>query len=366
VKSLCCIAALGLMSFLLPECGGGSGLQPAPEDGGQPRRSLQITLAGFAGPESVGLLMAQARGYFAEAGIEVSILRPASPAAPVNYVAEEVDDIGISHLPEVVLAKEEGLPVVAFGSLIPRPTAAMIWLKKSKIHGIADLKGKTIGIPGVPFQEDLLREVLARAGLTLQDVTGKIVGYNVVPRLVEGRVDAIFGGTWNVEGLELEARGLHPVILRARELGIPAFEELVFIARTDRLAREPGTIRAFLWAVRRGLEAAVEDPEEAAAFIAGHPESTSEVSKEEREIELAATLPLFSESGYMSPARANDLVEWMHEQGMIRKRPAASELLTNRYVPEPEGIERFLAPLDRAARQLERLLASELQRLDLQ
>jgi putative hydroxymethylpyrimidine transport system substrate-binding protein len=354
------------MAFLLPECGRPGRESDTEQFGSASLGGFQLTLSGLAGPESAGLLMAEKRGYFADEGLEVSILSPARPARPVNYVVTEIDDLGVSHQPEVVLAKEKGLPVIAFGSLISQPTAAMIWLKRSKINGIADLKGRTIGVPGVPFQEDFLESLLARAGLTLGDVTVKDVGYDLVSRLVEGRVDAIFGGTWNVEGLELEARGLHPVILGARELGIPPYEEQVLIARTDRVAREPRAIRAFLSALRRGTAAAAEDLEEAAELIAHSVQSTSKVSQGEREAEVKATLPLLSGAHFMSPARANDLVEWMHEQGMIRKEPAASELLTNRYLPEPEGVERFVAPLNRLARQLRRRLVLELRRLDLE
>ena len=34
----------------------------------------------------------------------------------------------------------------------------------------------------------------------------------------------------------------------------------------------------------------------------------------------------------MNPEQAGDLVDWMHEEGMIQRRPSVSELLTNDYV----------------------------------
>ena len=60
----------------------------------------------------------------------------------------------------MVLERARGAQVVAVGSLISDPTAAMIWLEKSHIGGIADLKGKTIAIPGLPFQKSFLQSIL--------------------------------------------------------------------------------------------------------------------------------------------------------------------------------------------------------------
>jgi putative hydroxymethylpyrimidine transport system substrate-binding protein len=176
----------------------GCGSQGAADDTGtqsadyRPLRNVTVTLDGHEGPENVGILMAQQRGYFTDARLSVSILTPVLPARPVQYVVTGQDDLGVTQEPQLVLAKSKGAPVIAVGSLVHRPTAAMIWLKRSHIGGIADLKGKTIAIAGVPFQELFLANVLAFGGLTLDDVKVANVGYELVPALVSGRADAIF------------------------------------------------------------------------------------------------------------------------------------------------------------------------------
>ena len=163
------------------------------------------------------------RGQFEDVGLRVFPGGPKNPTRAVKYVALGIDEIGIAQQPQVLLATEEegGAPLLAIGSVIKQNNSAMIWLPGSGIGDIADLKGKTIGIPGVPFQEAFLEEVLARAGLTLEDVEVKRTNYRSMAALLEGRVDAIFGVTWNVEGAALEARGAEPVIKRAQSLGTP-------------------------------------------------------------------------------------------------------------------------------------------------
>jgi len=351
------IAAAGLAAILLSGCGGESRLETAEKqpdapderkaarkkkrepcfEGQRKVRLVVLTLAGWEGPESAGIFMAEKRGYFADAGLKVATLSPETPNRPVKYVVEGTDDLGVAQQPQVALARENGKPIVAVGSLIPRPTATMIWLKRSKIGGIADLKGKTVAIPGLPYQKGFLQSILARAGLTLEDVTVRGVGYNLVPELVSGRVDAIFGGSGNVEGIALESQGLDPVITQVGTLGIPPYEELVFIARPDCVAKHPQVIRDFLAAVRRGTAAAAEDPVGAARGLAASFEGNPELSPREMEAGVKATLPLLSRTGHMNLRQANRLVDWMHGQGLhgqgfTERRLPASAWLTNEYV----------------------------------
>ncbi len=66
----------------------------------------------------------------------------------------------------MALGKDHGAPVVAVGSLISEPTAALIWLKESGIQTIADLKNKTIAVPGIPYQEEMLESILEEQAST--------------------------------------------------------------------------------------------------------------------------------------------------------------------------------------------------------
>ncbi|HEY6144788.1 MAG TPA: ABC transporter substrate-binding protein [Solirubrobacterales bacterium] len=320
---------LTAVGALLAGCGSGDGAETHTEK----PTPIHIALDGLDGPANVGILLAQKLGYFQEAGLEATITSPIGPRRPVLYVVEGSVDLSVSHLPQIALARELGAPIVAVASVIPDPTAAMLWLQNSKIENLADLEGKTIGIPGIPFQRDFLASSLEGAGLTLDDVEVKSVEYELVPALVSGRVDAIFGGEWNLEGAELQARGLRPVITKAQSLGIPDYEELALIARPDRLAGDPQSIRGFIAATLRGTEAAIEDPEAAIAAIEGSVGEHPPLGREEIEAELEATLPLLSTDGEMSPNRASQMLDWMQEEGMLSNPAPASSLLSNDYLP---------------------------------
>lgn len=294
---------------------------------------VNVTYDARVGPANVPILMADKKGYFKKLGLELGAGSPYPPSRPVVYISKDTNDFGVTQLPQLLIALEKGAPIIAVGSLVPQPTAAMIWLKKSGIHQIADLKGKTIAIPGIPFQEAFLETVLARAGLTLEDIKVKRVVYDMVSSLLSGKADAIFGGSWNIEGAALKAGGAKPVIKRVQELGIPAYDELIVIVRTDRAAREPQLVRDFMSVVERGTNAVIRDPGAAVGLIEANTESSPESNRKETRAGVEATLPLFSRTGYMDPARTRKLIAWMHAKGLIQRELPVSKVLTNKYLP---------------------------------
>jgi putative hydroxymethylpyrimidine transport system substrate-binding protein len=280
--------------------------------------------------------MAYQRGYFDDVGLRVWIRTPAGRTRPVRYVAEREVALAVSHQPEVALAQGKGVPVTSFGSLIQRPTAAMIWLRKSQIDGIADLKGKTIALTGLSFEKSFLEALLARAGLTLDDVKVTVADYDLVPTLVRGDADAIFG-SWNVEGEELKAQGKKPVITKVESLGAPSYDELVLIARPDRLAADPQLIEDFMSALARGTAAAVKDPKAATRTIEHSIGANPDLDPKATKAAVDATLPLLSRDAYMDPGQAERLLGWMQEEGMLQQAPPVAELLTNELLSRSGG-----------------------------
>lgn len=327
--------ALGILAVLLIGCGGG-GDKSSTWEGPKPWevRTVQMPLNGTQGPEHAGILMADEKGYFEDAKLEVLPGSPAIPSAPIGYALGEENGLGVTHLPQVAIAVANGTSVVAVGSLVSQPTASMIWLKRSGIEGIADLKGKKIGLPGIPFQKLFLQQILRRAGLSFGDVRLKFVSYDAVTELAGGRVDAVFGVSSNVDGAELQARGLDPVITPVQELGIPSYNELVVVAPRASLAKEPQLIREFLAALYRGTASAVGNQPRTLQVLEDTPDRNPDLSSAGMKAGIEATLPLLSGSGYIDPPRAKALVSWMYREGMLRRKPRIDALLTNRYLPQ--------------------------------
>jgi putative hydroxymethylpyrimidine transport system substrate-binding protein len=308
------------------------------EGGGSERQPLSLTLDFYPNPDHAGIYMAQKLGYFAEAGLDVSIHTPSDPASPIKEVAAGRTDLAISYEPEVLLAREQGLDVVAVGALVDRPLTSMIWLKGSKIGGIGDLRGKTIATAGIPYQDAYLKTILARAHMTPSDVSTVNVGYGLLPAIVGGRAQAMLGGFLNVEGVDLRLRGKDPVVTPVDRLGVPTYDELVLVAKHSRLEEDPESIRLFLAALARGTAAAAKSPQATTKALL---EANSDLDPKLTEAEVRATLPLLGAPapsakrpyGFMDPAEWRRFIAWMGENGLISGRPSPAEALSNAYLP---------------------------------
>ncbi|HET8567268.1 MAG TPA: ABC transporter substrate-binding protein [Solirubrobacterales bacterium] len=297
---------------------------------------LSLTLDFYPNPDHAGIYMAQKLGYFEDAGLDVQINSPADPSMPIKQVAAGQADLAISYEPEVMLAREQGLDVVAVAAIVDRPLTSMIWLKKSGIKGVAGLRGKTVATAGIPYQDAYLKTILGRAGLSPDDVKKVNVGFGLLPALVSGSAQAMLGGFRNVEGVDLRLRGKDPVVTPVDELGVPSYNELVLVAQRQRLEEDPEAIRLFIAALSRGTQVAVESPDAATnALLAANPDLDPKLTK----AEVAATLPLLEPSdpdqpyGYMDPARWRDFIGWMRDNELISTLPDASEVLSNDYLP---------------------------------
>jgi putative hydroxymethylpyrimidine transport system substrate-binding protein len=309
------------------------------EEASGERQSFSLTLDFYPNPDHAGIYIAQKLGYFEEAGLDVSIDAPSDPAAPVKQVAAGRTDLAISYEPEVALAREQGLDVVAVGALVNRPLTSLIWLAESKIKGVGDLKGKTIATAGIPYQDAFLKTILARVNLTPDQVKAVNVGFGLLPALLGGSAQAMLGGYSNVEGVDLRERGKAPVVTPVDQLGVPTYDELVFVANRGKLEEDPDKFRLFLAALQRGTEAAAEKPGEATTAIT---EANPDLEPKLAAAEVKATLPLLSARsgdqpfGYMNPEEWETFAGWMRDNGLIQSLPKTSELLDNGYLPSGE------------------------------
>jgi putative hydroxymethylpyrimidine transport system substrate-binding protein len=323
------VLALLVIGLGLAACGSKSD-----DTKGEPEK-LTLDLDFYPNPDHAGIYMAQEEGFFEEAGLEVAIHSPSDPAAPLKDVAAGRADLAITYEPEVMLAREQGLDVVAVAALVNQPLTSLIWLQRSGIKSVPDLKGKTVSYAGIPYQEAFLKTILARAHVPASAVKTANVGFGLIPSLVSGSAQAMLGGYSNVEGVDLRERGKQPVITPVDQLGVPTYDELVFVARRSSLEEDGQKIRLFIQALKRGTEAAVKTPKAASEAILA---ANKDLEPKLVEAEIAATLPLLNARtqgqpyGYMDPKEWEAFAAWMRDEELISALPKAAELLTNTYL----------------------------------
>ena len=92
---------------------------------GRPSRSRSM-LDYFPNADHAGIYAAQASGEYERAGLDVKIVAPPDPAAPLKLLQAGRADLAISYEPEVLLARDQGADVVAVGALVQKPLTSLM------------------------------------------------------------------------------------------------------------------------------------------------------------------------------------------------------------------------------------------------
>jgi putative hydroxymethylpyrimidine transport system substrate-binding protein len=333
LKKLTLLALAVVTALAVGACGTKS------EDINPETEPFSVALDWYPNPDHAGLLTARDAGYFEDAGLDVSLDAPTDPSLPIKLVAAGQTDLAISYEPEVLLAREQGLDVVAVGAIVDQPLTSMIWLERSKIRRVADLKGKTISTAGIPYQDAYLKTILARAGLSEDQVTTVGVGQGLLPSIVSGRAQATLGPLWNIEGVDLKLSGQKPVINPVNKLGVPTYDELVVVAKGSTLEEDPDSVRLFMSALARGTAEAVASPNATTQTIL---DANDALDPKVTAAQVRTTLPLLENRsndqpfGYMNPAEWQTFINWMLENEVLSGPQRAVDALSNDLLPGGE------------------------------
>ena len=296
---------------------------------------IELMLDFFVNPDHAGIYAALENGHFEGAGLDVTPRVPSDPSAPIKLVAAGKADLAVSYEPEVLLARDQGLPVVAVASLVSEPLTSLISLPEAGIASPADLRDKTIATAGIPYQDAFLGRILRDARIGDDEVQQVSVGLGLEQAVLSGKADAMLGGFRNIEGVSLEERGENPRVVPADELGIPTYDELVLVANTEQVSENPEPIRLFIAALERGTQDAVNDPGAATdAILTAGDGLDPKLTK----AEVAATLPLLDASGkkpfgHMDEAEWDDFAGFLAEESFIQALPEPGEAFTNALLP---------------------------------
>jgi putative hydroxymethylpyrimidine transport system substrate-binding protein len=326
------LAALAALALLLAGCGE----REDPEPGAQGVERVDLVLDFFPNADHAGIYAASGSGAFRDAGIDVRPQTPSDPAAPLRLLAAGKADLAISYEPEVLLARDRGLKVVAIGAIVQKPLTSVISLGDKAIKDPVQLEGKKVGTAGIPYQSAYLKAILDKAGVDASSVEEINVGFNLGPAMITKKVDATLGAFWNYEGVQLERDKRKPTILRMERLGVPTYNELVVVAREEDARNRGPLLRRFMLALGRGHEALREDIQ---AGIGPLLDANRDLERGLQEAAVRATLPVFFPDdadrafGFMEENEWAAYGKWMADNGLLKSRRDPRTSLTNEFVP---------------------------------
>ena len=221
---------------------------------------ITLLLDWFVNPDHGPIIIAEEKGYFKDAGLDVEVIAPADPADPPKLVAAGRAELAISYQPQLHLQVAEGLPLVRVGTLVATPLNCLLVLEDGPVKSIADLRGGKVGFSVAGVEEALLTTILERNGVGLDEIDLVNVNWSLSPSLMSGQVDAVIGAFRNFELNQMDIEGVKGRCFYLEEEGLPAYDELIYIANRDSMNKD--VIRRFLQATELATQYIINHPQE--------------------------------------------------------------------------------------------------------
>ncbi len=223
---------------------------------------VSLRLSWIKNTEFAGFFVALERGFYRDEGIDLTINGAAQNLSEVQAVASKGDTIGLSGGQSLMLARAQGIPIKAFGALFQRGPGCFLWLARSGIKGIADFKGRKIGVQQTARASS--EAMLTMHNLKIEDVSLVPVGFDIQP-LLSGVVDVLTGTVINQVVL-LEQQGEQVGFIPYADLGFTFYWNTPFVL-DDTLRDRKALLTAWLRASARGWDYALHNPEEVAKLV---------------------------------------------------------------------------------------------------
>lgn len=324
------IAMAGCGNAAKSESGNGS-----TADATSDKQEITFVLDWTPNTNHTGLYVAQEKGYFDEAGLEVSIVQPPDDGAEA-LVASGKADFGVSFQDTMsaALVGEAAMPITAVATLIQHNTSGIVSRAGEGMDTPKGLEGKKYATWDLPIEQAMIEHVMKEDG-------GDFSKVELIPSTVTDEVSAL--QTKSVDaiwifyawaGVKAEQEGLDIDYFAFKDYG----DELdyytpVVISNTAFLEKNPETAKAFLSALAKGYEDAIADPEEAAEILC---KAAPELDKD---LVLASQKWLADQYkaevdqwGYMDPERWNAFYNWLNENKLTEVEIPENTGFTNDYL----------------------------------
>ena len=216
-----------------------------------------------------GLYVAMEKGWFEEAGLSVEVVQPPEGGAEM-LVGSGKAQFGVSfqdYLAPALMGKD-ALPITAVAAVIQHNTSGIVSRKGEGMHTPKGLEGKQYATWDLPVEKATMKTVMEADGGDFDKVT-------LIPSTVTDEVSALQSRSVDAiwifyawAGIACEVAGLETDYFAFADID-PVFDYYtpVIIAENEFLKEEPETAKAFLAALAKGYEYAMENPTDAADIL---------------------------------------------------------------------------------------------------
>ena len=266
-----------------------------------------------------GIYVAQEKGYFKEAGLDVSVIQPPDNEA-TDLVASGGAEFGIDFQDTLAAAfsSDSPLPVTAVAAILQHNTSGLISLKKKGIDSPGKLEGHSYATWDSPIEQAVLKNVVEKDG-------GDFSRVKLISTYVEDIVAALHADIESVwiyygwDGVKCDMEGLSTNFLPFADMN-PTFDYYspVIIGNNDYMKKNPDTTKAFLSAVKKGYEYAAGNPSDAAdILLKAVPELDEKLVQKCQEYLSKQYIADAAQWGEIDANRWNGFYQWLNENKLV-------------------------------------------------
>lgn len=312
------VASAAAATAALAACGGSSDTGSGSAEQGE-LTPITFCLDYTPNTNHTGIYVAQSQGFFAEEGLDVTIVQPAEDSAEAMIGTGQAQ-LGVSYQDYIANSYAGGnTKLVAVAAVIQHNTSGIMSPKELGVTSAKGMEGLRYATWEMPVEQATVKQVVEKDGGDYSKV--KLVPYTVDDEISGFKAD-LFDTVWVYEGWAVQNAVVqdYPVNYFSFISIDDVFDYYtpVLAANTDFCESNPDVVKAFLRAAKRGYEYAIEDPDGAAAILC---EAVPEL-----DAALVAQSAAFLAGEYQSDAASWGLIEadrwaaffqWLNDNNLV-------------------------------------------------
>lgn len=285
-----------------------------------------------------GIYVAITKGYFEEAGLDVTVVQPPDDGAEV-LVASGQAQFGVSFQDTMAdaLSGDTPLPITAVAAVVQHNTSGIVSRKGEGMDRPSGMEGHSYATWEWPVEQATVKQVVEADG-------GDFSKVELIPSTVTDEVSALQSRSvdsiwifYGWAGVACEQAGLDIDYFAFADID-PVFDYYtpVIIGSNTFLSEQPETAKAFVAAMQKGYVYAAEHPREAADILMeAVPElaDSKDLIYASQEYLSAAYIDDAQSWGVIDPARWEAFYNWLNEYQLVEGDLDPAAGFTNEYLP---------------------------------
>ncbi len=284
-------------------------------------------------------VVAQDKGWYKEAGLDLEFVLPPTPSDPIKFAASGTAPIAFSHSLSSINAAAEGLDFLAVATNIPKSLEQVLCRHDRGLDkgNPKTLEGKTMAQYEDPLPVLYFDLFSQQQGIDKSKMKFVAAGDNGMTVLLAGQSDCVAEGTAGRATYFL-ATGVDPVNWYYEENGVLPLEWQIIVANREFAEKNPDSVKAFVAQTMRALEYMKLNKDEALGYLfKRYPDLDQKVEGltfDDTFIKRNATnYSPDKPDGYINPANWENMVNLLVEKGVLKQKIDVSKYVTDQYLP---------------------------------